>query len=67
MRKPEVQDALKDPRVQTLLDQLRKNPRVGDILMQQARRERDLMEKVMVLVNNGLLGMQTDQPKRAGR
>lgn len=56
MQRPDVQDALQDPRIQTLIDQLRKNPRTGDILLRQARSDPVVMRKLQVLISTGILG-----------
>ena len=56
MQRPDVQDALQDPRIQTLIDQLRKNPRTGDILLRQAKSDPEVMRKLQVLISTGILG-----------
>eukprot|EP00912_Choanoflagellata_sp_UC4_P000615 UC4_evm7s379 len=61
LKRPDVQNALQDPRIQNLIHTLRENPndiQMAQRLTMQAQRDPDMLQKILALQQAGLLGMQ---------
>lgn len=57
LAKPEVQEALQDPRVMNIMKVLRENPEKGKHLLHESMRDPTLLKRIQVLVQNKLLGL----------
>ena len=50
---------LQDPKIQEMIHAMRENPQKGAACMMQAKMNPDLNAKVKVLIQNGLLAVQS--------
>jgi len=57
LAKPDVQEALQDPRVMNIMKVLRENPEKGKALLHESMRDPTLLRRIQVLVQNKLLGL----------